>query len=56
MNKFFCYKYQSLSLFVQNMMVHPGGKKQEESDLESVSNDPIHTKVKQLLKATAKCK
>ncbi|XP_053375093.1 trichohyalin-like isoform X6 [Mercenaria mercenaria] len=37
----------------KDMMVNPGGKK-EESDLESVSNDPIHTKVKQLLKATAK--
>ncbi|KAL4223886.1 hypothetical protein ACF0H5_017349 [Mactra antiquata] len=30
--------------------------RKDESDLESVSNDPIHTKVKQLLKATSKYK
>ena len=35
-----------------NMMVNPTG----ESDQDGVTNDPIHARVKQLLKATAKCK
>ena len=34
-----------------NMMVQPG-----ESDQDGIINDPIHARVKQLLKATAKCK
>ena len=34
-----------------NMMVNQG-----ESDQDTVTNDPIHARVKQLLKATAKCK
>ena len=36
-----------------NLMVNQGG---ETSDPDTATNDPIHARVKQLLKATAKCK
>ena len=42
-------------LAFQDMMVTRGNQPSD-SDADTVSNDPIHAKVKELLKATAKCK